>query len=63
MLCAMSLPPGHPADTAHSFILFRRDGVASLKILGQAVHIHEPAVTGHNIPPVSYTHLTLPTKA
>lgn len=52
-VCSRMLPPGHPADTAHSFILFRRDGIAVVEVLGQAVHIHEPPVTCYDVPDLS----------
>ena len=49
-VCHAFSPPYDPADTAHSFILPCRDGVALVEIFRQAVHIHEPAMPSHNVP-------------
>lgn len=52
-VCSRMLPSGHPADTAHSFTLFRRDWIALVEIFRQAVEIDQPPVTCHNVPDLS----------
>lgn len=57
-VCHVFSPPYDPADTAHGFILFRRDWIALVEVPGQAVQIDQPAMPGHNVPD-----FTLPTQS